>query len=397
MKTVTLEKIGQLRIEEKPIPTLDAGDVLIQMELCGICASDLAALRGDVSDYAPPVVMGHELAGVIVESLHPDVKTGEKVTVNPMLSCGSCLRCQNDQDKYCDTIEGIGHDIDGGYAEYIRMPKHGVDTGKLIRVPETIPPEELLFLEPLGCCINAMQETFGSGARLESAPTVGVGARLESAPTVGVARLESSPTVGVGARVESSPTVGRGVRVESTPTDGVESVAILGAGPIGLMLTQLAKRRGLATYVLEPLAHRRTVAEQVGANATFGVSTDAVAHLRDITHGGVDTVISATTNNASAISLAFDVVRRGGCINLFGLAPEGEELRINLEQFHYDGHKLMASWAFSRASLAEARQLLIEKALDFSPLLTARFPIESGLEAFENAAAHRGVKTALHP
>ena len=374
MKTVVFERIGQLRIEEKPIPTLEAGDVLIQMELCGICASDLAALRGDVSDYAPPVVMGHELAGVIVESRHPEVKTGEKVTVNPMLSCGSCLRCQNDQGKYCDTIEGIGHDIDGGYAEYIRMPKHGVDTGKLIRVPETMPPEELLFLEPLGCCINAMQETFDRGARLKSAPTVGV-----------------------GARVESSPTVGGVTHLESTPTHGVESVAILGAGPIGLMLTQLAKRRGLATYVLEPLAHRRIVAEEVGADATFGVSTDAVAHLRDITHGGVDTVISATTNNASAISLAFDVVRRGGCINFFGLAPEGEELRINLEQFHYDGHQLMASWAFSRASLAESRQLLIEKALDFAPLLTARFPIESGLEAFENAAAHRGVKTALHP
>ena len=373
MKTVVFERIGQLRIQEKPIPTLEAGDVLIQMELCGICASDLAALRGDVSDYAPPVVMGHELAGVIVESRHPDVKTGEKVTVNPMLSCGSCLRCQNDQDKYCDTIEGIGHDIDGGYAEYIRMPKHGVDTGKLIRVPEIIPPEELLFLEPLGCCLNAMQETFDRGARLKSAPTVGVGARLKSAPTVGV-----------------------GARLESTPTHGVESVAILGAGPIGLMLTQLAKRRGFTTYVLEPLAHRRIVAEEVGADATFGISTDAVAHLLDITHGGVDTVISATTNNASAISLAFDVVRRGGCINFFGLAPEGEELRINLEQFHYDGHQLMASWAFSRASLAESRQLLIEKALDFAPLLTAQFPIESGLEAFENAAAHRGVKTALH-
>ena len=369
MKTVTFEKIGQLRIQEKPIPTLDAGDVLIQMELCGICASDLAAFRGDVSDYTPPVVMGHELAGVIVESRHPDVKIGEKVTVNPMLSCGVCTYCKNDRDKYCDSIEGIGHDIDGGYAEYIRMPKHGVDTGKLIGVPETMPPEELLFLEPLGCCINAMQETFGGVARVESAPTevrpIGVGARLESAPTVGEFATRAS-------------------------------VAILGAGPIGLMLTQLAKRRGLSTYVLEPLAHRRIVAEEVGADATFDITGDAVAHLRDITHGGVDTVISATTNNASAIALAFDVVRRGGCINFFGLAPEGEELRINLEQFHYDGHKLMASWAFSRASLEESRQLLIEKALDVAPLLTARFPIDRGLEAFDAAAAHQGVKTALH-
>ena len=338
MKAIVFEKIQQLSIQEKPIPALTDGDVLIQMELCGICASDLAALRGDVSDYAPPVVMGHELAGVIVESRHPDVKIGERVTVNPMLSCGVCTECKNDFDKYCSTIEGIGHDIDGGYAEYMRMPKHGVDTGKLIRVPDSIPHEELLFLEPLGCCLNAMQETLFK-----------------------------------------------------------DSVAILGAGPIGLMLTQLVKRAGLATYVVEPQPHRRAIAETLGADLTFDISSESVAHLRDITNGGVDTVISATTNNASAIALAFEIVRRGGCLNFFGLAPEGEELRINLEEFHYAGHKLMASWAFSRASLEASKQLLIEKALNFEPLLTDRFPIAQGLTAFDNAAAQRGIKTALHP
>lgn len=338
MKTIVFEKVQQLSIQDKPIPTLDAGDVLIQMELCGICASDLAALRGDVSDYAPPVVMGHELAGVIVESRHPEVKIGERVTVNPMLSCGVCVHCRNDRDKYCDTIEGIGHDIDGGYAEYIRMPKHGVDTGKLIRVPDNIPPEELLFLEPLGCCLNAMQETIFQN-----------------------------------------------------------SVAILGAGPIGLMFTQLTKRAGLATYVLDPLPHRRAVAETVGADATFDTSPKNLTHLQEITHGGVDTVISATTNKASVITLAFQIVRKGGCINFFGLAPEGEELRIKLEEFHYTGHKLMASWAFSRASLEKSRQLLLQKAINFKPLLTDRFPLTQGLEAFDNAIAQRGVKTALHP
>ena len=338
MKAIVFEKIQQLSIQEKPIPALTDGDVLIQTELCGICASDLAALRGDVSDYAPPVVMGHELAGVIADSRHPDVKVGERVTVNPMLSCGACTECQNDLDKYCSNIEGIGHDIDGGYAEYMRMPKHGVDTGKLIRVPDSIPYEELLFLEPLGCCLNAMQETLFK-----------------------------------------------------------DSVAILGAGPIGLMLTQLVKRAGLATYVVEPQPHRRAIAETLGADLTFDISSESVAHLRDITNGGVDTVISATTNNTSAIALAFEIVCRGGCLNFFGLAPEGEELRINLEEFHYAGHKLMASWAFSRASLEASKQLLIEKALNFKPLLSDRFPISHGLDAFDNAAAQRGVKTAVHP
>ena len=302
MKAIVFEKVQQLRVHEKPIPTLATGDVLIQMELCGICASDLAALRGDVSDYAPPVVMGHELAGVVVESRHPSVKIGERVTVNPMLSCGACPECLNDLDKYCGNIEGIGHDIDGGYAEYMRMPKHGVDTGKLIRVPNSVPQEELLFLEPLGCCLNAMQETLFK-----------------------------------------------------------DSVAILGAGPIGLLFTQLAKRAGLATYVIEPLPHRRQVAEALGADHTFDASPESVEHLRELTDGGVDTVISSTTNKGSVIALAFEVVRRGGCLNFFGLAPEGEEIRVNLEEFHYAGHKLMASWAFSRASLEESRQLLVEK------------------------------------
>ena len=338
MKAIVFEKIQQLRIHEKPIPTLATGDVLIEMELCGICASDLAALRGDVSDYAPPVVMGHELAGVVVESRHPDVKIGERVTVNPMLSCGVCPECQNDLDKYCTTIEGIGHDIDGGYAEYMRMPKHGVDTGKLIRVPDSVPPEALLFLEPLGCCLNAMGETLFKN-----------------------------------------------------------SVAILGAGPIGLLFTQLAKRAGLATYVFEPLPHRRTAAETLGADLAFDASTEAVTQLQDITHGGVDTVISSTTNNASAIAFAFDIVRRGGCVNFFGLAPDGETLNINLEEFHYAGHKLMASWAFSRASLEASRQLLIDKALNFEPLLTDWFSIAEGLAAFENAGAGLGIKTVVHP
>lgn len=336
MKAAVFEETGKLSIQDKPVPTLDSGDVLIKVELCGICASDLAALNGDITDYSPPVVMGHELAGIVVESRHPDVKVGEKVTVNPMLSCGDCDYCRADLDKYCSNIEGIGHDIDGGYAEYLRMPKHGIDTGKLITVPDTIPPEELIFLEPLGCCINAMRETILN-----------------------------------------------------------KSVAILGAGPIGLMCTQLSKKAELQTLVLEPLVHRRTAADEVGADATFDITSEQIETFIEKTNGGVDTVISATVNNQRAIDLAFKLVRRGGCVNFFGLAPGGQELRINLEHFHYMGHKLMASWAFSRWSLDESRQMLIDDEIKLQPLLTDRFPIDGVVEGFENAQKQGGVKSVL--
>ena len=336
MKAAVFEQAGKLSIQDKPIPSLVSGDVLIKVDLCGVCASDLAALNGDVTDYSPPVVMGHELAGVVVDSRRSDVKVGEKITVNPMLSCGTCEYCRADLDKYCEKIEGIGHDIDGGYAEYIRMPKHGIDTGKLISVPDSIPAEELLFLEPLGCCLNAMRETIFD-----------------------------------------------------------KSVAILGAGPIGLLFAQLTQKSGLQTYVLEPLAHRREVAERVGVEAAIDITGEHLAALIETTSGGVDTVISATTNNQRAIDLAFKVARRGGCINFFGLAPAGQEIRVNLEHFHYMGHKLMASWAFSRWSLNESRRVLIEKELDFASLLTHRYPIEQAVDAFENARNRCGVKSVL--
>ena len=336
MKAAVFEQTGKLSIQNKPIPSLASGDILIKVDLCGVCASDLAALNGDVTDYLPPVVMGHELAGVVVDSRRSDVKVGEKVTVNPMLSCGACESCRADLDKYCENIEGIGHDIDGGYAEYVRMPKHGVDTGKLIPVPDSIPAEELLFLEPLGCCLNAMRETiFGT------------------------------------------------------------SVAILGAGPIGLLFAQLTKKAGLQTFVLDPLAHRRDAAKRVGVEAANDLTEEHLAALIETTSGGVDTVISATVNNQRAIDLAFKVARRGGCINFFGLAPAGQEIRVNLEHFHYMGHKLMASWAFSRWSLNESRRMLIRQELDFTPLLTHRYPIEQAVEAFENARKQRGVKSVL--
>ena len=199
-----------------------------------------------------------------------------------------------------------------------------------------MPAEELLFLEPLGCCLNAMRETIFD-----------------------------------------------------------KSVAILGAGPIGLLFAQLTKKKGLQTFVLEPLAHRRDVAERVGAEAAIDITEESLATLVETTSGGVGTVISATTNNQRAIDMAFKVARRGGCINFFGLAPAGQEIRVNLEHFHYTGHKLMASWAFSRWSLNESRRLLIGGELDFTPLLTDRYPIDQAVKAFKNARNRRGVKSVL--
>jgi len=309
--------------------------VLIDVDLCGICTSDLMALAGEVTDYTPPVVMGHEVAGRIIESRNDDVKVGTKVSVNPMISCGECYYCHHDLDKYCSNIYGIGHDIDGGFAEYTRVPKHAIDTGKLITVPDEVASEELIFLEPLACVTNAMRDT-----------------------------------------------------------DFKESVAILGAGTIGQIFLQLAKNKGLRTFLIEPLAHRRKFAEEIGADYVADLDDAQIDAVIDELDGGADTVILAT-NEKDAIDLAFRVAKRGAFINFFGLFPKGNKLKIELEELHFMGYKITASWAFSRWSFSEAKKMLVEKELTLAPLLTHCFLIDDAKKAFENAKNRVGIKTAL--
>jgi len=198
-----------------------------------------------------------------------------------------------------------------------------------------MPAEELMFIEALGCCLNAMRETLFK-----------------------------------------------------------DTVAILGAGSIGLTFVKLAKLKGLQTVVVEPLEHRRKMAEQLGADCVTDL--DEIQKLVDTTNGGADTLILAT-NNVDALDLMFKLAKRGACLNFFGLFPKGNELKLELEDLHFMGYKILASWAFSRWSMNEARKMLVEGAINFEGFLTHRFPLERAVEAFENAANKHGIKTALVP
>ncbi|MDA1192548.1 MAG: alcohol dehydrogenase catalytic domain-containing protein [Candidatus Poribacteria bacterium] len=326
-----------LTLEERAIPSLNDGDVLLKIDLCGVCASDLMAIDGVVTDYSPPVVLGHEIAARVVESRDPRFKLDTITSVNPMISCGVCSYCRRGEHKYCPKLYGIGHDIDGGFAEYMIVPKPLAEADGLLVVPNGIPAERLMFVEPLGCVLNAVHET----------------------------RFR-------------------------------ESVVVLGAGTIGLLFTQLLAERGLQTVVVEPMAHRREQAQSFGATLTVEPTEAGYDALREATDGGADTVIVATDHEA-AIQDAFKSVRRGGVINFFGLAPAGRMLEMELEQLHYQGYTILASWAFSRKSLAEARDRIADGKIDLSPMITQRFALKDANEAIRYARDRKGVKAVFDP
>ncbi len=340
MKTVVFTGTGEdLRAEDKPVPQLEDGDVLVKVDLCGICTSDIMAQRGDATDYSPPVVLGHEIAGVIVETRNRGFSVEQKVSVDPVMCCGVCYYCQRGMNKFCPEICGIGHDMDGGYAEYVRIPEKLADSDGLVVVPDEVPPEELVFLEALACCLGALSEM---------------------------------------------------------PLE--DNLVILGAGPIGLLFLQLAKRKGVRIIITEPLPHRRAMAGKLGADEVFDPSAEPVVpRILELTDGiGADGVIAAT-NDPSVIPEMPKMIRRGGYANFFGLFPHGTRIELDVEQFHYSGHKVLASWALTRKDTAQAQKEIADRCLVLEPILTGRFSLDQPMEAFNYVVNRTGLKAAFEP
>jgi threonine dehydrogenase-like Zn-dependent dehydrogenase len=258
-------------------------------------------------------------------------------SVNPMISCDVCPACRRGEHKYCPELYGIGHDIDGGFADLMVVPRPLVQQGGLLSVEADVAPERLMFVEPLGCVINAL-----------------------------------------------------------TDTPPRETMAVLGAGPIGLLFTQLASAAGAQVTVVEPLEHRRAAARAFGADTVVDATDDGVRELQDATDGGADTVIVAT-DHESALTTAFEAVRRGGAINFFGLAPAGRTISLELEQLHFQGHRISASWAFSRDSLAAARDLIEAGDIDLSPMPIALYGLDEAEDAVAAARDRRGAKAVIAP
>jgi len=339
MKAVVFIKIGEdLIVEDKPIPDLDDGDVLVKVDLCGICTTDIMALQGDATDYTPPVVLGHEIAGRIAESRNKNFSIGQKVSVDPVISCGSCYYCKHNLQKFCPELCGIGHDMDGGYAEYVRIPKKLADSGGLLVVPDEVTMEEIVFLEPLATCLGALRE------------------------------------MKLG-----------------------DNLVILGAGPIGLLFLQLAKRNGVRVIISEPLPHRREIAKLLSADEVIDpISDDVPQVVRDLTNGiGADSVISAT-NNPVVIPDIFKMLRRGGYANLFGLFPNNTKVELDVEQLHFSGHKVMASWAMTRQDTADAQKEIAKRWLNIKPILTGLFPLDDPMSAINYVIERKGLKAVFY-
>jgi L-iditol 2-dehydrogenase len=259
---------GTIRLDECDDRSAAAGEIVVEVAGCGICGTDRSIFRGEYT-VEPPVVLGHEYAGIVVDvgANVDNLVVGQRVCVDPNITCGVCAYCRRGLTHLCTNLQPLGIARDGGFAQYSHVPAQYA-----YPLPEAISLDEGALVEPVACCLRGIQQA----------------------------------EIAVG-----------------------DSVVVLGAGPIGSILLQLVLGAGASKVaVVEPDSARRSRATSLGADVTCDPS-DAKEMIFEWSGGlGADLSIEASGKIAGA-KLALQLVRRGGRIVWFGVYPQDQRLDIS--------------------------------------------------------------------
>ena len=338
MKAIIYHAHDDIRLEDIPLPLCGAGELLIRVHGCGLCGSDILKIAQHAQ---PPVKLGHELTGTIVE-VKPPVKgftVGQRVVVAHHVPCGSCHYCRHGNYSMC--MEFKTSNVDPcGFAEYLRVPAANVQQTTLV-LPDTLSDEEGSFVEPLACCVRAVQRT---------------------------------------------PLLDR------------DSVLVVGLGSIGLLMLQavkgLAARAGrtVRVYGTDLLPARLHLARELGADATFDAALDE-RELRqaiaDQTAGrGVDAAI-ITAPGVRPFSTALTSLRKGGMITVF--AAQSGAVPFDLERLYQQELTVSSTYSSSPTDLPLALELLTTRRVRVDSLISHRLP----LARFAEGVALTRERTAL--
>ncbi len=340
MKAAVLHAVGDIRYEEVSTPVIDEDEVLLGVKACGVCGTDVHFYHGEWA-VNMPLIPGHEYSGEIAE-VGKDVTTvsvGDKVSIDPNVVCGVCKNCRRTERSHlCSNIQAIGVDVDGGFAEYLKAPEEVV-----YLLPDGVDFEVGAMTEPVGCAIRGFDNT--------------------------------KTTLG-------------------------DTVVIIGAGPMGLILTQMALLQGAAKVLaIELIEERRRMADVLGAHRTIDpMEEDVMQAIADETEGNGPEVVFEAVGSAKTIELALDIAGRGSRVNLFGVAPQTDV--INIKPFMLYDKELEISASYRDPfTFDRAIQLLANDRIDVKSLITHRFPLAEIAEAFETfeTKKNEAIKIMIHP
>jgi L-iditol 2-dehydrogenase len=346
MKAAVLEDIGRLEVRDVEEPSIkDDMEIKIRVEACAICATDIKVYRFGHRLIKPPRIVGHELAGEVVEVGKgvKGISVGDRVAVAPAVPCGECYYCRMGMQNMCDDLTAIGYLYDGGFAEYMVVPERAVRNGCVNKIYPWISYEEAAIAEPLACVINA-QELSG---------------------------------VGLG-----------------------HTVVVLGAGPLGCLHVQLARIRGATRIILMDVSQERLDMATVSKADLYVNSSkvDPVSMIMDETDGrGADVVIVACSSKDAQVQ-ALKMVAKRGNVNFFGGLPKDDSvIDFDSNLVHYKEFYVVGTHGSSPRHNQLALKLIGTMSVNVKGLITHRIKIEDILKGYELVESGKGMKVVVRP
>lgn len=335
MKAALFEKPGSFGIVKKDVRPLGDNEVLVRVESCGICGTDLHIVEGS-SRSSPPVVLGHEYAGIVEDPGSCfDIAPGTMVAIDPNISCGTCYYCRRGLTHLCVNLRALGVDIDGGMAEFCIVPK-----GQLHALPPGMTADGGALIEPLSCAIHGLDR----------------------------------------AQIRSG-----------------DSVVILGGGTVGLIMLQLVKNGGAATVILvEPLQHKRLLAGRLGADTVLDPAEDDIkGRVLQETGEGADVVIECA-GTAATMQLSLQLARRGGIVEFFGVCPIGVTIPVEPNLVYFKELTIVGSYV-NPHTFTRAAALLNSGIVKMEAPMIEHFSLDGVHDAFAALREGRTLKSIIHP
>ncbi|HEX5186837.1 MAG TPA: alcohol dehydrogenase catalytic domain-containing protein [Nitrososphaeraceae archaeon] len=330
-------------------------NIMLKTLSCSVCSYDVRTFRNGSFKVLPPVILGHEICAITIhdyESSNFTIKSGTRVSVYPVIPCLNCWYCLNKKFNLCSNLKEIGSTLNGGFAEYISIPRKLFDIGGIVPVPDNVSNEQASLVEPLACCIN------------------------------GINQIKSS---------------------------NFESAFILGDGPIGLMQLMLLKKffPKMKVVICGKIKHRLDSAKRIGADLTYLINEkedeiEVINELKKSAGLNSPNLIFVSNNSASSIGLAAKMVNKNGKIVIFSGIKKSNGIErpklidIDPNFIHYNQISIHGSFSSNPENFREAMNLLHTKEIILQDLVTNIFSLKELENALLTAESFHGLKSIIN-
>ena len=346
MQAVVVRAPMEFGVEAVPVPDAPAGGLLLSINSCGLCGSDLRTLRSGHRKVTFPWTIGHEVSGTIVEvgpGYQGKWQQGDLIGVGPLAYCGYCDFCLNAAYELCENYREIAQAWPGGFAEYMAVPEACVKLGTIELVPAGLDPAFAAIVEPISSCVNAQEKG----------------------------------QVGLG-----------------------DTVVVIGTGPIGCIHLSLARANGAdKVFVADIVDDRLKLVEAFEPDGAINAAkADLVEEVRRLTNGkGADVIVTATPAPVAQVQ-AVEMARKGGRILLFGGLPkDNSKPGVDMNIVHYNALHLIGTTIFAPRHYRLALRLVASGRIPVDKLITHRFPLSDFKQGATMALEGQVLKAVFSP